>query len=102
MPPPPSVLAATATAAELLATAAVVHQLVRHPMRQRGLPRWTIGDTLLTSPLFFAAAALFLLGLNGAVVALASASGGVGRWLGAAVVGAAMAVFGVRAFGKLH
>jgi hypothetical protein len=102
MPAPTSALAAAAAAAELLAVAAVVHRLVRQPMRERGLPRWTVGDTLLTSPLFFGGAGLFLVGIDGAILALASAAEPVLPWAIAAAAGLTVAAFGLRAFGKLY
>src|SRR5215207_8597004 len=98
----PASAAAALTALELAATVVVVHQLVRRPMRERGLPRWTVADTLLASPLFFVAAGAFFAGVNGAVAALACACASAAAWLAAAAVGAVMAVFGVRAFGKLY
>ena len=99
----PAALLATvgATVLELLVVTVVVHRLVRQPMRARGLPRWTVGDTLLTSPLFFAGLALFLGATNGGILAVATGAGSIVRW---ALAGAGLlaAAFGVRAFGKLY
>ena len=108
VPPSPSAVAATGslatavgTGVELLAIVAVVHRLVRQPMRARGLPTWTLGDTLLTSPLFFAGLALFLGATNGGSLAEARATGAT-VWWAAALAGLAAGAFGVRAFGKLY
>ena len=97
---------ALATVLELLAALAVVHRLVRQPMRVRGLPTWRPSDTLLTSPLFFAGAALFLGGMNGGIVALAyQASAAVSSptpWFAVSAAGLLVGAFGVRGFGKLY
>ena len=101
--------AAAATAAEVAALLWAVHTLLRHAMTARGLPSWRLGDTLLTSPLLWAGAALFAGSLNRLVAAAAlrvGRDGGAGgpAWatVAAALAGAAMAWFGLRAVGKLY
>jgi hypothetical protein len=100
-----------ATAAEVALLLGVVHTLLRLAMTARGLPSWRVADTLLTSPLLWAGSTLVAAALNRlvAVAALragrdtaAAASGGVAATVAVALLGAAMAWFGLRAVGKLY
>lgn len=95
---------AAATAAEVAALVAVVHTLLHHAMLGRGLPAWRVADTLLTSPLLWIGAALFAGSLNRlvAVAALHAAGAGVAATALAALAGAVIAWFGMRAVGKLY
>ena len=93
---------AGATAAEVAALVAVVHTLLHRGMLARGLPSWRLADTLLTSPLLWTGATLLAAALNRLVALAALGSGaGVGAAVTAAVAGAAVAWFGMRAVGKL-
>ena len=102
-------LGVAATVVEVVALVAVVHTLLRHAMTARGLPSWRVADTLLTSPLLWLGAALAAGALNwlvaGGAARAGRADGAVPTVLapiGVALVGAAMAWFGMRAVGKLY
>jgi hypothetical protein len=98
---------AVATTAEVAALFGVVHTLLHHAMVARGLPSWRPADTLRTSPLLWTGATLCAASLS-QLVALAASRAGGGGGSGVAVavafalVGAAIAWFGVRAVGKLY
>ena len=106
------VLGVAATLAEVAAAAGVIHTLLRSAMLARGLPSWRLGDTLLTSPVLWLGVAtsagavnwlLVLAALRGAASGEAAASpGGVAVPALAALLGSAMAWFGLRAVGKLY
>jgi hypothetical protein len=98
-----------ATVAEVAALIGVVHTLLQHAMLARGLPTWRLADTLLTSPLLWTGATLFAASVNRAVALAAlragrdgAAAGGVATAAALALVGAAVAWFGLRAVGKLY
>ena len=98
---------AAATAAEVAALVAVVHTLLHHAMLSRGLPAWRVADTLVTSPLLWVGSALFVGALNRLIaVAALRAGGSVGAGVVATVLaalaGAVIAWFGMRAVGKLY
>lgn len=98
-----------ATCVELGAFAAVVHAVLRYAMLARGLPTWRVADTLLTSPLLWIGATLAAGSLTWLVAATAFRAGrdtpsssGMAVAAIAALLGAAIAWFGVRAIGKLY
>lgn len=98
-----------ATAVEVAALAGVVHTLLRYAMTARGLPVWRLGDTLLTSPLLWIGATVVAVALNCAIALVAlragrhtAATGGLTATVAVALVGMAMAWFGLRAVGKLY
>ena len=97
---------AVATTAEVAALFGVVHTLLHHAMVARGLPSWRPADTLRTSPLLWIGATLCAASLNRLVALAASRAGPGGVGVAAAVVtalvGAAIAWFGMRAVGKLY
>ena len=99
---------AVATAAEVGGALALVHTLLRYAMVARGLPRWRLGDTLLTSPLLWLGVTLvagafnWLLAGAGVRAGRGAADDAPAAAVGLALVGAVMTWFGLRAVGKLY
>ena len=110
-PMPPLPFAVVPLVAAALTTAMAVgalHVPLRHAMRERGLGRWRVRDTMLTSPLFVLGTALAALAANHGMLRFAfdtvHHAGGSAHAAGTvAAVGAGvlMAAFGLRAVGKL-
>jgi hypothetical protein len=109
MPPFPfAVLPACAAALTTAVAVAALHVPLRHAMRERGLGRWRLRDTLLTSPLFVTGTALAALAANLGMLRFASDTQHHAGWLAhaagsvaAVCAGVLMAAFGLRAVAKL-
>ncbi len=106
---PPTLAIVAVAVAGAAAPAAVLHLVLAHAMRARGLPRWRVADTLLVSPLLFLALLTGFAALAHAVARVA-ADAATGRATHADLFGSlavaagafVVAGFGARAVGKLY
>ena len=102
------VVPVSAAALTTAVAVAALHAPLRHAMRERGLGRWRVRDTLLTSPLFVTGTALSALAANHGMLRFAfdtqhHAGGGAhaAGSVAAVCAGVLMAAFGLRAVAKL-